>query len=144
VAIITSASRGIGAATARLFGQEGATVVLAARSEAEIARLAVEIQAAGGRALAIPTDVGEPVSVERLVRQTLDTYGRLDAAFNNTGEGHRSAPLAEVALEDFDRAIRVNLRGIFLCMKYEIPAMLAGGGGAIVNMSSTGFPAYVA
>ena len=137
VAIITGASRGIGAAAARLFAQEGATVVLAARSEPAIARIAGEVQAMGGRALAIPTDIGEPAEVERLIQRTLDTYGRLDAAFNNAGEGHRPAPLAEVALEDFDLAIRVNLRGIFLCMKYEIPAMLTGGGGAIVNMSST-------
>jgi NAD(P)-dependent dehydrogenase (short-subunit alcohol dehydrogenase family) len=137
IAIITGASRGIGAATARLFSQEGATVVLAARSEAEIARIAGEIQAAGGRALALAIDVGDPASVERLVRQTLDAFGRLDAAFNNAGEGHRPTPLADIAVDDFDRAIRVNVRGIFLCMKYEIPAMLAGGGGAIVNMSST-------
>jgi NAD(P)-dependent dehydrogenase (short-subunit alcohol dehydrogenase family) len=137
VAIITGASRGIGAATARLFAREGATVVLAARGEADIARISAEIQAAGGQALAVPTDVGEPASVERLVGKTLETYGRLDAAFNNAGEGYRPTPLADVSVDDFDRAIRVNIRGIFLCMKYEIRAMLAGGGGAIVNMSST-------
>ena len=136
VAIITGASRGIGAA-ARTFAAAGATVVLAARDEQALAALAEDIVASGSRALAVPTDVGDPTSVERLVAQTLDAYGRLDAAFNNAGDGHMPAPLADVALDDFDRAVRVNLRGVFLCMKYEIPAMLESGGGAIVNMSST-------
>jgi len=86
----------------------------------------------------VPTDVGDPVSVERLVQQALDAYGRLDAAFNNEGDGHTPTPLADVKVEDFERAIRVNVTGVFLSMKYEIPAMLRnGGGGAIVNMSST-------
>ena len=137
VAIITGASRGIGAAAARTFAAAGATVVLAARDEQALAAVAEDIAASGGRALAVPTDVGDPTSVERLVAQTLDAYGRLDAAFNNAGDGHMPAPLADVAVDDFDRAVRVNLRGVFLCMKYEIPAMLESGGGAIVNMSST-------
>lgn len=151
VAIITGASRGIGAATARVFAQAGATVVLAARDEQALEVVAQEIRAAGGRALPVPTDVGDPVAFERLVGQTLDTYGRLDAAFNNAAEGHRPTPLTEIALEDFDRTVRVNLRGTFLAMKYEIPAMLASGGGSIVNMSSTagltgnpGIASYVA
>lgn len=137
VAIITGASRGIGAAAARRFAGEGASVVLAARSQVELERLADEIRKGGGRALAVPTDVGDPASVEAMVQQTLAAFGRLDAAFNNAGDGHRPVPLADLSLDDFDRAIRVNLRGIFLAMKYEIPAMLASGGGAIVNMSST-------
>lgn len=137
VAIITGASRGIGAAAARVFAEAGASVVLAARGAEALADVARAIEAAGGRALAVPTDVGDAASVERLVTTTLDTYGRLDAAFNNAGEGHRPTPLADLAPDDFDGAIRGALRGTFLCMKYEIPAMLAGGGGAIVNMSST-------
>jgi NAD(P)-dependent dehydrogenase (short-subunit alcohol dehydrogenase family) len=137
VAIVTGASRGIGAATARAFAQAGATVVLAARDERALADVAREIQTTGGQALAVPTDVGDPASIERLVRRTLDAYGRLDAAFNNAGAGHMPTPLAEIAIEEFDRAIQVNLRGVFLAMRSEIPAMLAGGGGAIVNMSST-------
>jgi NAD(P)-dependent dehydrogenase (short-subunit alcohol dehydrogenase family) len=137
VAIITGASRGIGAATARVFAQAGATIVLAARDAQALEAVAHDLRDLGARALAVPTDVGDPAAFERLVGQTIEAYGRLDAAFNNAGEGHRPTPLADLALEDFDRAVRVNLRGIFIAMKYEIPAMLASGGGAIVNMSST-------
>ncbi len=137
VAIITGASRGIGAATARAFANAGAAVALAARDDRALAALAAEIQETGGQALAVPTDVSEPAAVERLVQRTLDRYGRLDVAFNNAADGHMPAPLADLAMDDFERAIRVGLRGVFLSMKYEIPAMLANGGGAIVNMSST-------
>jgi NAD(P)-dependent dehydrogenase (short-subunit alcohol dehydrogenase family) len=151
VAIITGASRGIGAAAARTFAQAGASVVLAARDEQALTSVAQNIHFAEGQALVVPTDVGDPASVEHLVQQTIEAYGRLDAAFNNAGDGHMPAPLAEIAVEDFDRVIRTNLRGIFLAMKYEIPAMLKSGGGAIVNMSSTaglsgvrGIASYVA
>jgi NAD(P)-dependent dehydrogenase (short-subunit alcohol dehydrogenase family) len=112
--------------------------VLAARDAGAIATIARDILSTGGQAVAVPTDVGDPVSVERLVQQALDVYGRLDVAFNNAGDGHMPTPLADIKVEDFERAIRVNLTGVFLSMKYEIPAMLRnGGGGAIVNMSST-------
>ncbi|HZQ34655.1 MAG TPA: glucose 1-dehydrogenase [Dehalococcoidia bacterium] len=138
VAIVTGASRGIGAATARAFAAAGARVVLAARDAAALAGVAREVTAAGGEAIPVPTDVGDPDAVERLVNAAVEAFGRVDAAFNNAaGGGHPPTPLAEVAVEDFDGAFRVNLRGVFLCMKYEIPAMLAGGGGAIVNMAST-------
>lgn len=137
VVLITGASRGIGAAAAQAFAAAGATVVLAARNEHDLAAIAQAIITGGGRALAVPTDVSDPSGVERLVATILATYGHLDAAFNNAGGGHMPAPLADIAVDDFDHALRVNLRGVFLCMKYEIPAMLAGGGGAIVNMSST-------
>jgi len=137
VAIITGASRGIGAASARILAASGAKVVLAARDAGAIATVAKDILSKGGQAVAVPTDVGDPVSVERLVQQTIDAYGRLDAAFNNAGDGHMPTALADIKVEDFERAIRVNLTGVFLSMKYEIPAMLRNGGGAIVNMSST-------
>jgi NAD(P)-dependent dehydrogenase (short-subunit alcohol dehydrogenase family) len=151
VALVTGASRGIGAATARAFATAGAAVALAARDAVALAQLAREIEAAGGRALAVPTDVGDAAAVAALVERTMATFGRLDAAVNNAGGGHPPTPLAELAVDDFDAGVRLNLRGVFLALKFEIPAMLAGGGGAIVNMTSTaalqgvrGLGAYVA
>ena len=137
VAIITGASRGIGAAAARAFAAAGAAVVLAARSTKDLDDVAGQIMAAGGKALAVDTDVGDAAAPGRLVQQALGAFGRLDAAFNNAGQGHMPTPLADLSLDDFDTTLRVNARGVFLTMKYQIPAMLAGGGGAIVNMSST-------
>lgn len=137
VAIITGASRGIGAATARLFAREGASVVLASRNAEELNRLASDITAEGGTALAIATNVADAAAMEALVRQTMTTYGRLDIAVNNAGVALGNKPLPEVSEEQFDQTIAVNLKGVFLALKYEIPAMLASNGGAIVNMSST-------
>jgi NAD(P)-dependent dehydrogenase (short-subunit alcohol dehydrogenase family) len=150
-AIVTGASRGIGAATARTLAAAGAAVALAARDADALEGLADEIVAAGGRALAVPTDIGESAAIEELVTRTVAEFGGLDIAFNNAaGGGHPPTALTDVAVEDFDSALAINLRGTFLCMKYEIPAMLNGRGGAIVNMSSTagleavgGLAAYV-
>jgi NAD(P)-dependent dehydrogenase (short-subunit alcohol dehydrogenase family) len=139
VAIVVGASRGIGAATSKALSRAGAAVVVAARSEQALSALAEEITAGGGHALAVPTDVTDPASVRRLVEQTLGAYGRLDAAVNNAaGGGRRPTPLAEVAVSDYDSELSVSLRGVFLALKYEIPAMVNSGGGSIVNMSSTG------
>jgi NAD(P)-dependent dehydrogenase (short-subunit alcohol dehydrogenase family) len=136
--IVTGASRGIGAATAKAFAAAGGAVTVAARDEVHLAAVVDEITARGGRALSVPTDVSDPAAVERLVTGTVEEYGRLDIAFNNAaGGGHRPTPLAEVDVGDFDSGIAITLRGMFLCMRYEIAAMLNGGGGAIVNMSST-------
>ncbi|HEY4427166.1 MAG TPA: glucose 1-dehydrogenase [Solirubrobacteraceae bacterium] len=151
VAIVTGASRGIGRATAHALAGAGASVALAARDAARLEALAGEIEAAGGTALSVPTDIGNPNDVERMVARTLDAFGRLDIAFNNAaGGGHPPTPLTDVAISDFDSAMAINLRGTFLCLKYEIAAMLDGEGGAIVNMSSTagleavgGLAAYV-
>jgi NAD(P)-dependent dehydrogenase (short-subunit alcohol dehydrogenase family) len=137
VALITGASRGIGAATARLFAQERATVVLASRSAEELARLVEEIKASGGEVMAVVTDVADAASVEALIQRTVDAYGRLDIAVNNAGIAGGNRPFVEVTEETFDRVIAINLKGVFLGMKYEIPAMLAVGGGAIVNVRST-------
>jgi NAD(P)-dependent dehydrogenase (short-subunit alcohol dehydrogenase family) len=137
VALITGASQGIGAATVSLFAQAGATVVLASRGEEELAHIVAEIKANGGEALAVRTDVADAASVASLVKHTVEAYGRLDLAVNNAGIGGGNMPLVEVSEELFDRVIATNLKGVFLGMKYEIPAMLASGGGAIVNLSST-------
>ena len=137
VALIAGASRGIGATTAIAFARAGAAVVLAARDERALNAVASEIRDAGGDALVVPTDVGDAAQVERLVQRTLEKYGRLDAAFNNVTDGPRPALLADIDPEAFDRGIRANIRGTFLGMKFQIKAMLQGGGGAIVNMAST-------
>jgi NAD(P)-dependent dehydrogenase (short-subunit alcohol dehydrogenase family) len=136
VALVAGASKGIGAVTARAFARAGAAVVLAARDEAALKEVADGIRDEGGQALTVKTDVGDAASVEQLVAQAVNTFGRLDAAFNNATDGPMPAPLAEIDPEGFDRAIRTNIRGTFLGMKYEIQAMLRTGGGAIVNMAS--------
>jgi NAD(P)-dependent dehydrogenase (short-subunit alcohol dehydrogenase family) len=136
VALVAGASRGIGAVTARAFARAGAAVVLAARDQRALEQVAQDVRRDGGEALVVPTDVGDAASVERLVGQAVGTFGRLDAAFNNATDGPLPAPLAEIDPDEFDLGIRVNVRGTFLGMKYEIPALLASGGGAIVNMAS--------
>ncbi|HEX4214294.1 MAG TPA: SDR family NAD(P)-dependent oxidoreductase [Candidatus Dormibacteraeota bacterium] len=135
VAIVTGASRGIGATTARVLHRAGASVVLAARDRAALDELAGEL---GERALPVVTDVSDPVSVEHMVEAAVGTFGRLDAAVNGAaGGGTRPTPLGELPVDAFDGAIAVSLRGVFLSMRFEIPAMLASGGGSIVNIAST-------
>ncbi|MEZ2391641.1 SDR family NAD(P)-dependent oxidoreductase [bacterium RCC_150] len=138
-ALVTGASRGIGAGIAVALAEAGAQLVLAARDTAALSMQVDAIQSRGGKALALPVDVTDEDSVKALLAEVHDRFGRLDAAVNNAGGGGRApAPLAEWASADFDSAIAVNLRGVFLCLKYEIGLMLeAGNGGAIVNMSST-------
>jgi NAD(P)-dependent dehydrogenase (short-subunit alcohol dehydrogenase family) len=137
VAIVTGASRGIGAATARALADAGAGVVLAASDEQALLAVAGEINTDGGDALVVPTDVSDPRSVERLVTHVIKIAGRLDLAFNNAGHGHQPTPLVDLAEAEFYEVLAVNARGVFLAMKYEIAAMLETGGGAIVNMTST-------
>lgn len=137
VAVVTGASRGIGAAAARAFAAAGAKVVLAARTRDALDAVVTEIQEAGGDGLAVPTDVTDDAAVAALVGRAVEAFGRLDVAFNNAGLGHRPTPLADLTVEQFDEAYAANARGVFLAMKHEIPAMLASGGGAIVNMAST-------
>jgi NAD(P)-dependent dehydrogenase (short-subunit alcohol dehydrogenase family) len=122
--------------TAEAFADAGAAVVLAARDEAALALVAKRIGERGGRALPVAADVKEAGSVRNLVGEAIAAYGRLDAAFNNASDGPLPAPLADIDVDEFDRGIATNIRGTFLGMKYQIPAMLRTGGGAIVNMAS--------
>lgn len=137
VALITGASSGIGRAAAELFSAKGARVVLAARRKDELMQLSSEIEAQGGRASFIVTDVALATDVERMVAHTMDTFGQLDFAVNNAGVEGRIAGIAEMAEEAWDQVLDTNLKGTFLCLKYEAKAMLkAGRGGAIVNVGS--------
>ena len=137
VALITGASSGIGKATALAFAREGATVVVAARREAETEATARQIREAGGRATASATDVSSDAQVRALVETAIRTYGRLDIAFNNAGIFGTEGPVHGVSEEYFDSIMAINLKGTWLCMKHEIAAMLEQGSGSIVNMSST-------
>jgi len=134
VAIVTGASRGIGAATARAFAQAGVAVALAARDGNALTALAREIEAAGGRALAVPTDVTEMKTDTALIDVTVDPAKAGPADFHFYVLTPAGGPQE---VEEFDAAVRLNLRSVFLGMKFEIPAMLVSGGGAIVNLTST-------
>jgi NAD(P)-dependent dehydrogenase (short-subunit alcohol dehydrogenase family) len=138
VALVAGASRGIGAVTAEAFADFGAAVVLGARDLAALESVVKRIEDRGGRAVAVRTDVTDVGSMRNLLDQALATYGRLDAAFNNATDGPMPAPLAEIDPVEFDRGIATNVRGTFLGMKFQIPAILRSGGGAIVNMASLG------
>ncbi|MDG4861261.1 glucose 1-dehydrogenase [Streptomyces sp. T-3] len=137
-AMVTGASSGIGAAAARLFAREGASVVLMARREKQLLELVEEIEAGGGRAVAAVGDVTVSQDVERVVAVAVDRFGGLDAAFNNAGWGTKGALLHEADDAVYDRIMDVNVRGVWNCLRQQIPVMLAHGkGGAIVNTSST-------
>ncbi len=136
VALVTGGASGIGRATALAMAREGARVVVADVAEAGGAETVQRIAAAGGQAVFQRADVAEPDDVEALVRCAVETYGRLDCAFNNAGiEGAVAAP-HEYPDDVFDRVIAVNLKGVWLCLKAEVRQMLAQGGGAIVNTAS--------
>jgi NAD(P)-dependent dehydrogenase (short-subunit alcohol dehydrogenase family) len=137
VGLVTGASSGIGRATAIAFARAGAKVMVASRRVTEGEETVRRIQEAGREAIFVKTDVSKAVEVEALVNKTVDTYGRLDCAFNNAGIP-ASSPLTDMPEEDWDRVLDVNLKGTWLCLKYEIRAMLKQGGGAIVNVASIG------
>lgn len=137
VALITGASSGIGRATAEAFAAKGARVVVAARRQDELASLVTEIEAQGGKATAIKADVSTAKDVERMVGHAIGAFGRLDYAVNNAGIEGQFAGITDLAEDDWDRVLDINLKGTFLCMKYEARAMLdRGRGGAIVNIGS--------
>jgi NAD(P)-dependent dehydrogenase (short-subunit alcohol dehydrogenase family) len=137
VALVTGGTSGIGRETAVLFAKAGAKVVVAGRREPEGADTVEIIRAAGGEALFVQTDVAKAAEVEALVKKTVEKFGRLDVAFNNAGIEGVWVPIISQTEQDFDRTVAINLKGVWLCLKYELRQMLKqGGGGAIVNMSS--------
>src|SRR5271154_2347576 len=137
VGLVTGGTSGIGRDAAVLFARAGAKVVVAGRREAEGKETAELIRAAGGDGLFVRADVSIASEVETLLKKTVEKFGRLDVAFNNAGIEGVWAPIIRESEEDWDRTIDINLKGVWLCLKYEIRQMLKqGGGGAIVNMAS--------
>jgi NAD(P)-dependent dehydrogenase (short-subunit alcohol dehydrogenase family) len=134
-AIITGAGRGIGRAIALAFAAEGATVVLAARSRADLATVAAEVREAGGRALAVPTDVTQDAAVEALVEQTLTDLGRIDILVTSAGLAS-FGPVAETKPADWDAMLALNLRAAIMCCRAVLPAMMRQRSGTILNLSS--------
>ena len=137
VAIVTGGGSGMGRATARAFSAAGAAVVVADVNVDAGEAVASELRESGGEALYIKTDVSKADDVEAMVNGTVEAFGRLDCAFNNAGVGGHLGFIHEYPEEWFDLMVNVNLKGVFLCLKYEIAYMLEHGGGAIVNNSSS-------
>jgi NAD(P)-dependent dehydrogenase (short-subunit alcohol dehydrogenase family) len=152
VVIVTGASSGIGRCAAIEFAKEGASVAVVARRHEQGLETVELIKAAGGQAIYIQADLSIASQVKEMVDTVIKQFGRLDCAFNNAGIAEPISNTVDLSEEDFDRVINTNLKAAWLCMKYQIPAMLISGGGAIVNMSSVwgvlatsmGVPAYVA
>ncbi len=134
--LITGASSGMGAATARALAHQGARVGLAARRRDALENLAAEIRATGGEALVIPTDITQEAELEAAVARCRAHFGQLDGAFNNAGTLGRGAALHALGNEDYQEVMGTNLQAMFWALKHQIPALLAAGGGAIVNNGS--------
>ena len=144
VALVTGGSSGIGRATALAFAGEGARVAIANRTQETGEQVVGAIREMGGEAIWVQTDVTQAAQVQALIQTVVETYGRLDCAFNNAGSGGTSGWTAEITEEEWDATIGSYLKSVWLCLRYEIPEMLKLGGGAIVNNSSVdgqrGFP----
>jgi NAD(P)-dependent dehydrogenase (short-subunit alcohol dehydrogenase family) len=138
VALVTGASSGMGLATAEAFAEAGATVVLADLKEEAVQAAAQKLVAAGHKAIAVTCDVSDDAQVATMVDRIVAEFGRLDLAFNNAGVMAKVAPAAESTLEEWDRVIGINLRGVWSCMKHELRQMQHQGSGAIVNNASVG------
>jgi NAD(P)-dependent dehydrogenase (short-subunit alcohol dehydrogenase family) len=134
--LVTGAGSGIGRAAAQLFAKDGGRLIVVDQDEGEAEATATSIREAGGEALAIGADVSREADCRAMVERALDAYGRLHVAFNNAGVGASGFAVADEEEVTWSRLIDVNLKGIFLGMKYQIPAMIGAGGGAIVNTAS--------
>src|SRR5881628_112994 len=137
-ALVTGAGSGIGLATAKAFAESGAAAVLADWNEKLVRAATDELVAQGHKALAVVCDVSDDAQVEAMVKKTVATFGKLDAAFNNAGVQNVLAETADTTRKDYDRVMGINLRGVWSCMKYELLQMRKQGSGAIVNNSSIG------
>jgi NAD(P)-dependent dehydrogenase (short-subunit alcohol dehydrogenase family) len=137
VALVTGGTSGIGRAAAIAYAREGAKVVVAGRRAAEGQETVRLVQAQGGEGFFVTTDVSKAAQVKELVDRTMQKFGRLDFAFNNAGIEQEPTPFLEQDEETYDRVMDINVKGVWLSMKYEIPAMLKTGGGSIVNTSSS-------
>lgn len=138
VALVTGAASGLGLATAKAFAEAGASVVLADWNEKEVQASARELTDKGHKTLAVRCDVSDDAQVEAMVKQTVATFGQLDAAYNNAGIQNVLAETADSPRDDYDRVMAINLRGVWSCMKFELRQMREQGSGAIVNCSSLG------
>lgn len=136
VLLITGASSGIGAATARLLGQQGARVVLAARRAELCEELLADIRQAGSEGLVVPGDVGIETDVQRMVAQAIAAYGRLDGAFNNAGTLGACGPVESLGDTDYQHTFDTNVRAAFNCLRHQVPALRAAGGGSLVFTAS--------
>jgi NAD(P)-dependent dehydrogenase (short-subunit alcohol dehydrogenase family) len=136
VSLVTGGGSGIGQAACHLYAREGARVVVSDIDEKGGRETVEAIRGMNGEAIFVRADVSRPEECEAMVTAALEQYGRLDIAFNNAGIGGESALTADYSVEGWQKVIAINLSGVFYCMKYEIPAMLNSGGGAIVNMAS--------
>jgi NAD(P)-dependent dehydrogenase (short-subunit alcohol dehydrogenase family) len=136
VAFVTGAASGIGRATAVAFAREGARVAILDRTEDALRDTARAIADTGADMLVLTCDVAQPDQVEAAIGRVIETFGRLDIAFNNAGVENKAAPVAEIELAEWDRVLDINLRGTFVCMKHELAQMVRQGGGVIVNTSS--------
>jgi NAD(P)-dependent dehydrogenase (short-subunit alcohol dehydrogenase family) len=136
IVFVTGATSGIGRATALAFAREGAKVAIVDRDSDGIEEVARLIADAGSKAVAIAGDVSRSVDVRAALDRTVDAFGGLDIAFNNAGIEQTKVPIGDLEEDEFDRLVGVDLRGAFLCMKHQLPLMLARGSGRIVNTSS--------
>ena len=136
IVLVTGAGRGLGRACALVFAREGAKIVIADLDSGTGAESVELVRQAGSDAVFVRADVSREDDVRAMVQVAVDHFGGLDCAVNNAMRGHRRLPLADMTLEDWHATMDVNFTGVFLCMKYEIPAMIARGGGAIVNIGS--------
>lgn len=138
IALVTGGAQGMGLDTAKAFANHGAKVIIADYNEKQAQLAAQEINKQGGSAIAITCDVSKEADIQRTMTQIIDQFGQLDMAFNNAGIQSPATNIADLSTEEYDRIMNINLKGVWLCMKYELQHMRQQGNGAIVNCSSLG------